>query len=87
MAMATVLIFSGTNLLTQKTHQLQIECPYGPLQKLWRIVMDHFFGPGNPGVLFKRPTNVYTFHDTMMASVEFRAEQVTKPGAHSSSTN
>jgi hypothetical protein len=29
--MATVLIFSGTNLLTQKTHQLQIECPYGPL--------------------------------------------------------
>ncbi len=30
MAMATVLIFSGTNLLTQKTHQLQIECPYGP---------------------------------------------------------
>jgi hypothetical protein len=37
------------------------------------------FGPGNPGALFKRPTNVYNFHDTAMTSVAFRAEQVTKP--------
>jgi hypothetical protein len=49
--------------------------------------MDRFFGPGNPGALFKRPANVYNFHDTVMASVVFRAEQVTKPGAHSSSVN
>jgi hypothetical protein len=49
--------------------------------------MDRFFGPGNPRALFKRPANIYNFHDTVMASVVFRAEQVTKPGAHSSSTN
>ncbi len=49
--------------------------------------MDRFFGPGNPGALFKRPANVYNFHDTVMASVAFRSEQVTKPGAHSSSAN
>jgi hypothetical protein len=49
--------------------------------------MDHFFGPGNPGALFKRPANVYNFHDTVMASVAFCSEQVTKPGAHSSSAN
>jgi hypothetical protein len=49
--------------------------------------MDRFFGPGNPGALFKRPANVYNFHDTVMASVVFRAEQVTKPGVHSSSAN
>ncbi len=30
------------------------------LHKLWRIVMDHFFSPGNPGALFKRPANVYS---------------------------
>jgi hypothetical protein len=51
------------------------------------MVMDHFFGPGNPGALFKRPANIYNFHDTIMASVAFHAEQVTKPGAHSSLTN
>jgi hypothetical protein len=49
--------------------------------------MDRFFGPGNPGALFKRPANVFNFHDTVMALVVFRAKQVMKPGAHSSSTN
>ncbi len=49
------------------------------LQKHWRIVMDHFFGLSNPGALFKCPANVYTFHETVMSSVAFRAKQVTKP--------
>lgn len=40
-----------------------------------------------PRPLFKRPTNVYNFHDTVMALVVFHAEQVTKLGAHSLSTN
>jgi len=57
------------------------------LQKLWRIAIDRFFGAGKPGALFKRPANVYTFHDTIMASTEFRARQATGPGAHSSSNN
>jgi len=57
------------------------------LQKLWRIVIDCFFGAGKPGALFKRPTNVYTFHDTVLASTEFRAKQATGPGAHLSSNN
>ena len=57
------------------------------LQKLWRIVIDHIFGAGKPGALFKRPANVYTFHDTVLASTEFRAKQATGPGAHSSSNN
>jgi hypothetical protein len=33
--------------------------------------MDHFFGAGKPWALFKRPANVYTFHVTVMASVDF----------------
>jgi hypothetical protein len=49
--------------------------------------MDRFFGPGNPGALFKHPANVYNFHDTVMASLVFHSKQVTKPGAHSSSAN
>jgi hypothetical protein len=49
--------------------------------------MDHFFGLENPGALFKRPAHVYNFHDTVMASVAFCANQVTKPGAHSSLAN
>jgi hypothetical protein len=57
------------------------------LQKLWRIVIDHIFGAGKPGALFKRPANVYTFHDTVMVSTEFRAKQATGPGAHLSSNN
>jgi hypothetical protein len=57
------------------------------LQKLWRIVIDRFFGAGKPGALFKRPTNVYTFHDTVMASTECRARQATAPGVYSSSNN
>jgi hypothetical protein len=49
--------------------------------------MDRFFGPGNPGALFKCPTNIYIFHDMLMTLVAFHAEQVTKPGAHSSPAN
>jgi hypothetical protein len=56
-------------------------------QKLWRIVIDCFFGAGKPGALFKRPANVYTLHDIVMASTEFRARQATGPGVHSSSNN
>jgi len=29
------------------------------LQKLWRIVIDHFFGAGKPGAFFKRPAKVW----------------------------
>jgi hypothetical protein len=50
------------------------------------MVMDRFFCSGNPGVLFKRPANIYNFHDTIMALVVFCAEQVTKSGAHLSLT-
>jgi hypothetical protein len=57
------------------------------IQKLWRIVIDQFFGAGKSGVLFKCPGNVYTFHDTVMASTEFHAKQATGPGAHSSLSN
>jgi hypothetical protein len=49
--------------------------------------MDCFFGLGNPRALFKRPTKVYTLHDTVMGSAAFCVEEVTKAGAYSSSSN
>jgi hypothetical protein len=47
------------------------------------MVMDHFFGPGNPGALFKRPATVYNYYVTVLAAAAFRTNQVTKPGVHS----
>jgi hypothetical protein len=55
--------------------------------KLWRIVIDRFFGASKPGALFKCLANVYTFHDTVMVSTEFRARHATGPGVHSLSNN
>ncbi len=46
------------------------------LQKFWRISWIASFGPGKPGVLFKCPANIYTFHETVILSVAFHAEQV-----------
>ncbi len=55
------------------------------LQNVWTQASNHFFGPGNPGLLFKKLMKVFNLCDWVLKSIIYRAENALKPESHSSS--
>jgi hypothetical protein len=56
---------------------------YSFLKAKWNLVCDAFFGEGNPGARFKRPTRSQGIKNQVLKAMEVRSGRVTNPGTHS----